>query len=200
MPPTAPPPSLRPPREAQPPLAIGVLIAGWHSGLVLSARDLRPRSPLLETNPQAKYFSVGWGNRRFYMAPHPSWGDAVAALFRSPSALFLQGASAPADLSEAEPEAQIHWVCADRAALWRVESYIEEYLSRPRGRPVDLGSGPLPGSHFYASTGHYSLAHTCNTWTVAALQFAGLPVRAGGVIFSSQVARRIQSLRACPAP
>src|SRR5690242_17544270 len=49
------------------PLAIGVLTASWHSGIVLPTRELGPLQSLLNGS-QAKYLSFGWGNRRFYMA------------------------------------------------------------------------------------------------------------------------------------
>lgn len=192
-----PSPSFMPSGSDRAPLEIGVLIASWHSGIVLPRDELGPLSSLLE-DPQAKYLSFGWGNRRFYMATHPGSGDAMAALFRSPSALFVQEAATPADLSTSD--VRIHWVCADRDELWRVVDYIEGSLSRPGGEPADLGPGPLPRSRFYGSIAHYSAVHTCNTWTVAALQYAGLPVQASGVILASQVRRRIQELRACPPP
>lgn len=172
-----------------------MLIAGWHTGIVLSAAELGPLTPFLRNDPQAKYLSFGWGNRRFYMAAHPRSGDAVAALFRSPSVLFVQAMSAAADSSG---DTRIQWICVNREELWRVDSYIEQYLSRSGHEPIDLGPGPLPNSRFYASTGHYSAVHTCNTWTVAALQYAHLPVRAAGVVFAEQVAPRIRMLRVCP--
>lgn len=194
--PATPPPSFA--QHSVRPLEIGILLAGWHSGIVLPTDELGPLTSLLEGYPQARYLSIGWGNRRFYMAAHPGAADALAALFRSPSALFLQRVAAPVDLSG--EDAQIRWLCADREELWRVDAYIEESLSRPGGRPIDLGRGPLPDSGFYASTGRYSMLDTCNTWTVAALESAGLPVRAGGVIFASQAQARVRELRACPAP
>jgi len=174
-----------------------VLVAGWHTGLILPTAELGALGPLLRAGQGARYFGFGWGNRRFYMAAHPGSGDAIVALFPSPSALFVQAAAAPADL--APSDARIHWVCADGDELWRVDRYIARSLLRP-GRPVDLGRGPLPDSRFYASPEHYSAVHTCNTWTVAALQYAGWPVTASGVLFSSQVDRRLRALRACPAP
>src|SRR5512146_775981 len=194
--PSAPPAAFLP--DARPPLEIGVLIGGWHTGLVLPAGELGPLGPLLNARRRAKYLSFGWGNRRFYMAARPGSGDAVAALFRSPSVLFVQAAAAPDDLLASD--VRIRWVCADREALWRLDNYIEASLSRHGGKPVDLGQGPSAGSRFYASTSHYSTVHTCNTWTVAALQYAGLPVSAGGVLFASQADRRVRELRACPAP
>lgn len=194
--PASPPPSFVQPLEAAPALEVGVLIARRHSGVVLPARELGPLGAL-SPDPEAGYLSFGWGNRRFYMAAHPGSGDAIAALFRSPSVLFVRAASSPADLSAAG--VRIRWICADRGELWRLDSYIEQWLIRKGGKAVALGRGPLPYSRFYASTGHYSAVHTCNTWTVAALQYAGLPVKAAGVLFASQVARRVGRLRACPA-
>lgn len=197
----APPSFLSSPgRESRPqrPLAIGVLISGWHSGIVLPRAELGPLAPLLARGSHARYVSFGWGNRRFYMAAHPGSGDALAALFPSASVLFVQSVSSPGQLLD--QQARLHWLCADREALWRLDRYIEQALARPGGRLIDLGPGPFPGSAFYASPRHYSLAHTCNTWTVAALEFAGLPVRAGGVILAAQANARLRVLAACPAP
>lgn len=193
-----PPPFFMPPGAHYAPLEVGVLVAGWHSGIVLPIGELGTLRTLVRRDPNTSYLSFGWGNRRFYMATHPGSGDAVAALFRSPSVLFIQAVSKPADLLSTD--ARIHWICVDRDELWRVASYIEGSLSGPSGHLADLGDGPLPNSRFYASTGHYSAAHTCNTWTVAALQYAGLRVRADGVIFAGQVAGRIGALPACPTP
>lgn len=193
----APPSSFLPSSATHSRLEIGVLIASWHSGIVLPAGALGPLSSLRE-DTQAQYLSFGWGNRRFYMASHPGSGDAMAALFRSPSALFVQEVAAPADSSMGD--ARIQWVCANRDEIWRAVSYIDASLSRPGGKPVDLGPGPLPESRFYGSVAHYSAVHTCNTWTVAALQYAGLPVQASGVILASQARHRIRELRACPPP
>lgn len=171
-------------------------MAGWHTGLVLPAAELGPLRPLLRGGGPPKYLSFGWGNRRFYMAAHPGSGDAIAALWRSPSVLFVQAAAAPADLLGGG--VGIRWVCADRQEVWRLDRYIEHSLVRPAS-PIDLGRGPFPDSRFYASTGHYSAVHTCNTWTIAALEYAGLPVSADGVIFAGQAERRARGLRACPA-
>jgi hypothetical protein len=166
--------------------------------MVLPSSELGPLRPLLHRNPGANYLSFGWGNRRFYMAAQPGSGDAVAALFRSPSVIFVQPASSPADLLASDT--RIRWVCVSAEELWRADSYIEQSLSRPGGKTVDLGKGPYPNSFFYGSTGHYSIVHTCNTWTLAALQYAGLPVKAAGVLFAGQVDRRARELPACPAP
>ncbi|MBW4051462.1 MAG: DUF2459 domain-containing protein [Proteobacteria bacterium] len=192
----APPSSFVPSGADSLPLEIGVLIAGWHTGIVLPASELGPLVPLLRNDPGARYVSFGWGNRRFYMSSHPGPEDAIAALFRSPSTVLVQPAAAPSGPTASD--IHIHWLCADRGQVWRMDHYIEQSLVRP-GHPVDIGPGPFPDSRFYASTEHYSVVHTCNTWTAAALEYAHLPISATGVLFSGQVDGRVSDLRACRA-
>lgn len=181
------------------PLAIGVLVAGWHSGLVLPADELGPLAPLLRPAPPARYLSFGWGNRRFYMSADPGPGDALAALLRSRSVLLIETARTPGALA-LEPDATLRWLCVSRAQLFRLDVYLEDSLALTSGRPIDLGAGALPRSAFYASTADYDAFHTCNTWTMAALEYAGLPARARGVIFSGQVGGRIAALPVCTEP
>lgn len=192
----APPSSFAPSGAGSLPLEIGVLIAGWHTGIVLPVSELGPLRPLLRSAPGARYVSFGWGNRRFYMSAHPGSGDAIAALFRSASTVFVQPAATPSGLTASD--IHIHWLCADRDQVWRVDHYIAQSLLRP-AHPVDLGPGPFPDSRFYASTAHYSAVHTCNTWTAAALEYAHLSISATGVLFSGQVDGRVSGLHACPA-
>jgi hypothetical protein len=191
-----PPPAFGPSGADHGPLEIGVLIAGWHTGIVLPVSELGPLASLLRNGAGAKYISFGWGNRRFYMSAHPGSGDALAALVRSPSTVLVQPAATASDLLASA--IRIRWLCADRAQVWRVDHYIEQSLRRP-AHPVDLGPGPFPDSRFYASTGHYSAVHTCNTWTLAALEYAELPVSATGVLFAGQVDGRVSGLSACAA-
>lgn len=200
LPPAPPPPPAGFPTSSpadRGPFVVGVLTASWHTGLIVPASELGPLRERLPAAARARYLSFGWGSRRFYMAAHPGSGDALAALFRSPSVLFVQAASTPEDLLP--EDARLRWLCLDRAEVWRLDRYLEDTLQRRGGRLRDLGNGPLPDSRFYASTGRYSALHTCNTWTVAALQYAGLAVHARGVIFATQVAARTRRPAACPA-
>lgn len=135
------------------------------------------------------------GDRRFYMAAHPNSGDALAALFPSPSVVLVQTLSSAADA--VPPGGRLQWVCADRAELGKLDAYVRDSLRWRSGTPIELEAGPLPDSRFYASSAHYDALHTCNTWTAAALQFAGLRIRAAGVLFAAQVRRRVQSLPTC---
>ncbi len=208
----APPPGFMASQRGPQVQAVGVLIARWHTGLVLPSTELGPLRALLRYDPTARYLSIGWGNRRFYTAAHPNSGDALAALLPSRSVLLVQGLAGAADATPAD--GRLEWVCADRGELWRLAAYVHDSLQWQSGRPangpasgpsevpvqwpVELGAGLLPESRFYASSAHYDAFHTCNTWTLAALQYAGLHVSAAGVLFAGQVGRRIRHLPMCP--
>lgn len=183
---------LPPPR----PPVIGVLVRGWHSALMLPGSELGPLRPLLPRYAGESYVRFGWGNRRFFMSPHPTVYDALAALFSSPSVMLVQGA--PSVHALVPVGARSRWLCADHTEVRRLDAYLRRTLRRPHGRPLLLATGPRSGSAFYASSVRYDALHTCNTWTADALKYAGLPVHAGGVIFSSQLERRIGTLSTCP--
>lgn len=177
------------------PESVGVLIAGRHTGLVLPADELGMLRDRLQLTSNAHFVSIGWGNRRFYMANPPDSGDALAAVFPSESVLLIQAIVRTADATPSAGE--LEWLCLDRNELWRLDSYLSDSLQWRGGRPLQLGPGPLPQSRFYASGVRYDAFNNCNTWTIGALQFAGVPVTSSGVLFAGQVARRIGTLPAC---
>ncbi len=174
---------------------IGVLFAGWHTGLILPVRELGPLHSVLPVRPGERYVSFGWGNRRFYMSPSPSLAEALAALFRSASTVLVEGAPTAEDLL---PSAGTYrWLCADREEVLRLDAYLLESLRERGGKPIVLGTGPISNSEFLASGERYDALHTCNTWTAAALQHAGFAIHAAGVIFSSQLQARVRNLSFC---
>lgn len=192
----APPPHFA---SAHPEVPVGVLDEGWHTGLVLPAGALGPSlAPLRQWFPEATYLAFGWGNRDFYMTPRPGSGTALSALFPSSSVVYVRGL--PDAPHAALPSAvELRWLCASAAEAWRLDAYLGAYLQRGEGgRLISVGPGPSPGSRFFASPGTYGAFHTCNTWTIAGLEFAGLPVSARGVVFAGQVMSEIRSLRSCP--
>ncbi|MGC8520900.1 MAG: DUF2459 domain-containing protein [Steroidobacteraceae bacterium] len=174
---------------------IGVLFAGWHTGLILPVRELGPLHSVLPVRPGERDVSFGWGNRRFYMSPSPSLAEALAALFRSASTVLVEGAPTAEDLL---PSAGTYrWLCADREEVLRLDAYLLESLRERGGKPIVLGTGPISNSEFLASGERYDALHTCNTWTAAALQHAGFAIHAAGVIFSSQLQARVRNLSFC---
>ena len=51
---------------------------------------------------------------------------------------------------------------------------------------------------FYGATPTYSGFYTCNTWTIDALDKAGLQADPAGVLFASQAMSRVRTIAARP--
>lgn len=172
---------------------IWVLDSGWHTGLILSRAELGPiLSRRLQPAADARYFMFGWGNRRFYMAPQPTFGMDIAALFPSQSVVLVETCDVPPRACYSNA-VKFHVVSVTQSGLDRLAGYLASSLQTDaHGRLEPLAAGPDAGSEFYASGLSYDGFHTCNTWTAKALRVAGLPVDDRGVIFADQLWRQLQ--------
>lgn len=172
---------------------VWVLDSGWHTGLILPREELGPTlSRLLQPEHATHYIMFGWGNRRFYMAPNPTLGMDIAALFPSQSVVLVEACdrSPPACYTSA---VKLRTVSIPQGGLTRLDSYLVASMQTDaHGQLEPLAAGPDAGSEFYASALSYDAFHTCNTWTAEALQVAGLPVSYHGVIFAAQLWRQLQ--------
>lgn len=171
---------------------IWVLDSGWHTGLVLKRSELSGRlDALLHPGAGSHYLMFGWGNRKFYMAPNPTLGMDIAAIFPSKSTLLVEGCTR-------EPRAcytsavKLRAVRIPAAGQRRLDEYLLDTLQLDAdGQAEALDPGPDPGSEFYASDLTYDAFHTCNTWTAQALHTAGVAVDWRGVIFADQLWRQL---------
>jgi uncharacterized protein (TIGR02117 family) len=172
---------------------IWVLDSGWHTGLILSRTELGASlAGLLQPPENARYFMFGWGNRKFYMAPEPTLGMDMAALFPSPSVVLVETCTTPPRACYTSAVKFLS-VSVTRSGLDRLDGYLADALQTDaHGRLVPLAAGPDAGSEFYASGLSYDAFHTCNTWTAKALHTAGLPVDYHGVIFADQLWRQLK--------
>jgi uncharacterized protein (TIGR02117 family) len=166
---------------------IYVITGGWHTELGLPLEALSgPLAALTPDVPSLRYLVFGWGARDYYMAPKPGIGDLLRAASSGPAVMLV----IPLQTS---PEAffgasNVFVLPAAREGVQRLSQFLWDYLAVDKeGPPRRIGAGPYPQSVFYASTGTYNLAHTCNTWTAEALRVAGLPVNTAGVVFAGQV-------------
>jgi uncharacterized protein (TIGR02117 family) len=166
------------PAGGEPARIVLVISHGWHTGLIVRAGDIPEGSwPERAHYPEAEYLEVGWGDREFYPAPDPSFGDTLrAALVPSPAVLHVVGLNdhptrvlsyhelVALEISESGFERLIGFIAAthDRAGAERAEP---------------IGPGLYLDSHFYQAQGSFHLFNNCNTWVVNALRTAGLPLR-----------------------
>jgi uncharacterized protein (TIGR02117 family) len=166
---------------------IYVIRGGWHTELALPTSTIRGRLAALTLGfATARYLVFGWGARGYYMARHPGLGDLLRALVPGPAVLLV----IPLQISPAAfaGTANAFAIPVAPAAVQRLSEFLWSYLAKDaEGAPRRIGTGPYPGSVFYAATGTFDLGHTCNTWTAEALAAAGLPVSAAGVVYPSQL-------------
>lgn len=190
-------PALHPPDVAhdpgEPRVQIWVLDSGWHTGLILSRVELGPTlTRLLQPAPDAHYLMFGWGNRKFYMAPSPTLGMDIEALFPSKSTVLIESCENPPRKCYTSA-VRFHSETVSAAGLANLDKYLVQSLqTSARDELQALGPGPDAGSEFYASGLAYDALHTCNTWTAEALYAAGVPINYHGVIFADQLWRQLQ--------
>ncbi len=174
---------------------------GWHSGIVVNRADIPADAwpPGVTTRDFAgcRCLELGWGDRAFYMPPHPTILLALrAALIPGPSVLHVAGFT--------EPPVKLHqWtevvpVSCTRAEFVALCHALSEGFTRDaKGCAIDLGAG-LYGfeSHFYAARGSYWLGDTCNSWTLREARASGLPTRLGpaGTLSSGAVTAQVRRL------
>lgn len=173
--------------------SVDVIAAGWHTEINLSAVDVSgPLAVLLPAFPGGGELVFGWGLREYYMAAPPGSGNLMSALLPGPAVMLV--IPVRSSLEETFAGAEIFPLGVSAAGLDRLCAFLWAALEKgPDGRPRPLGPGPYPGSLFYASGETYSLGRTCNTFTAEALEAAGLPVRAEGVVTAHQLTDQLRA-------
>jgi hypothetical protein len=191
-----------PPPDPGPPVAtIYVVERGWHTDIGLPARGLGPLRPFEHEFPGARFFVFGFGEKNYLQARDPTPGLMLRALFPGEGLILVTALNASPAQAFAAYRVLARPISAD--GLERLTRFIAASIEwTAAGRPRLAAQGPYDGSLFYASRVSYSLFDTCNTWTARALQAAGEPVSAAGVITASQLLDQLApaSDRALSAP
>ncbi len=171
----------------------------WHSGVVIE-RAAIPGGTLLATVAARDFagcrtLEFGWGDRAYYIAPHPTVFMAVrAALISGPSVLHVAGFAGP-------PAGAYPWVervrvpCAQAQFAALCRALEESFALDGRGGVQPLGRG-LYGlkSQFFAARGRYWIGNTCNSWTLREARTGGVLVRVGplGTLSSGAVTAQVR--------
>lgn len=170
-----------------------VIQRGWHTDISLAADEVGPRLAGLRADlPGARFLVIGFGERAYLLHRDHDSGDLLAALFPGPGALLVTGLRvAPQQAFPAGDVIALRVTARERV---RLDDYLAAAFDRPGGAPHVIATGPYDGSTFFAATQTYSAGFTCNTWTAEALQTAGLPVHAEGVVFADGVADQARQI------
>ncbi|MFK7936814.1 MAG: TIGR02117 family protein [Saprospiraceae bacterium] len=147
---------------------------GMHVDLILPKRavaaELRNQ---LKLPPQAKYVSIGWGDKGFYLDT-PTWAElkfstaCEAMLINSETAMhvtYFTGERGSWKTAE---------VCADNLAA--LNQYISASFQKDANGAIDEieGAGYGKTDRFYEAIGNYNAIKTCNIWANRGLKIAGV--------------------------
>jgi len=171
---------LTPERHGRRDITLYLLDNGVHTDLALPlANDtydwttfIRPEDAR-DTAFAPAYVAFGWGDRAFYLET-PHWRDlkistalsAVSGLGDSIIHVTYYPTLWESTHSIAIP--------MPRAQYRRLAASIRDQFALHDGRAVVAAPAYGDNDTFYAARGHYSLFHTCNSWTNRRLSDAGL--------------------------
>ena len=159
---------------------------GWHTEIALRAEDLTfPLARLRALFPGAVTFGFGFGKRSYVLAEAGELAELLLGPLPGPGVIQVKGLRVPPP--QAWPGRAIALPLGD-AGLAALMAFLWDSIA-----PEAAGL-PLQGSLFLAAARDYTLGFTCNTWTAAALQRAGLPVRAEGVVLARAVLAQLRPL------
>jgi uncharacterized protein (TIGR02117 family) len=167
----------------------------WHAAIVLRRVDL-DTGAITETNdfPGARHIEFSWGDKDYFPDPNSGVLKALKAEFwSSGSVLHLVGFDD--DVGKFFPKAEVVELRVSALVYDRLIAFISASFERPpeRGR-APAQPGLYEYSRFYPSTRRFSLLNTCNTWVARALETAGLPVTASGVITAGQLGSQLDRI------
>lgn len=150
----------------------------FHTELILpvanDAVDWRSKLNLNQLGAAAntyRYLSFGWGDRAFFQDASFDPVTLFDALFLpGPTALHVWGHSGVPQLGK---DFELKQLWLSRAQYQRLSHSIAVSFQRDaQGQPRYIRTGLYPNSGFYEALGTYSLFHSCNNWTAAALRTA----------------------------
>jgi hypothetical protein len=171
---------------------IGLDTNGWHTDIVFPAGILPPDHPFRRLYPEARRFSVGWGDRDAYrFADKRPWLNLMAIIPPSPTILHV-AADAPATGP---------FVAISQEGARGLVAHIDRTLRLDAaGRLILVGPGYSRDSVFVESGDQFHLFRLCNQWIAEGLKAAGLPVSPLGAWTAQSVARQISRGPRCPPP
>ena len=176
---------------------IFVVAQGYHSGLVVRARDIPGGAwPASGDFPAADYFMLGWGERDYYPRDDPGPLRGFRALtVPSKSAIHVVPITGP--LARALSGAEIVELRVTAAGFMRMVDFVRQsHELDASGRALVLESGARQPGRFYASSRTFHAFENCNVWVARALESADLRVDPRDATTAGMLLRQVRQLSA----
>ncbi len=168
---------------AVPALQAWIVDYGFHTEIVLPAMQLDgPLTPFRTLFPTARTLSFGFGKADFFTNRDPGFLDYASGLIPGPADMrVIPLRDEPQNIYKSA----ITRVPLTPAEWSQLESFISASFARtPSGAAIPAPGDDGTGGRFFVAAPTYSLAYTCNAWTVDALHHAGLPVGTSALLSS----------------
>ncbi len=123
----------------------------------------------------AQWFSVGWGDKKFYIET-PEWSDLTVSTAVGSTFGFHETAMHVVFYPLVLPSKRKRALYLSPQQYQRLHSWILDWFELDSNRqviPISTGNSYGPNDVFYEAKGWYHLFHTCNTWTNKALKVSG---------------------------
>lgn len=171
-------PSCKPQREFH------VVGHGWHTGVVVHARDLQERLPELAARlGAARLVELGWGDAAFYQAPEPTVSLALRAMLYRTATVLHVVAIPHSDPQTYFPGSTVFTLKVPTNGYERLlDQLVGTFERTPDGGLVALQPGLYGESQFYRAQGSFHAFNTCNTWVARAVAATGYPLQNTAVV------------------
>jgi uncharacterized protein (TIGR02117 family) len=176
-----------------PPVTIFVSDHGWHTGLIVPAREVNQRLPALEHRfGLVPYYEFGWGDAGFYQAKQVTTGLIWKAVIW-PTDSVMHVVAVTRDPGAYFPDTEIVELTITREGLDGLIQYIvSSFAKDAEGSIRPVARGIYGDSEFYQAEGKYFLTNTCNTWTAKGLKSSGMDIHATCKLTAGSIMRYLR--------
>lgn len=178
-----------------PPDTIYLTAHGWHVGIVVEAKRVRPFLPPSTHYPAGRWLEFGWGDASYYPNPDPGVFTLLKAAFLpTPTVMHLVSFDQPVE--QRFPHSHTISLPLPGAGMMALGEFLADHLQTDeQGQAIYRQAGLYGHSAFFAARGIYILPHTSNMWTARALRAAGLPIKPMYTVTQSGLIRQAESVR-----
>ncbi len=164
-------------RSAEKSVVIYVVSHGWHTGIMVPAREIQSNlHQLRERFGKTPYLEFGWGDNLFYPADEMTTGLTLRAILW-PTGSVIHAVAVPEKAELFFPDSQVERLCITPNDYSSLISFItKSFYTNEKNDIVQLKDGIYGNSQFYQGEGAFCLLNTCNNWTAKALKSAGMDI------------------------
>jgi hypothetical protein len=176
-----------PPLPPPGPGRIAVAAEAWHTDLCLPASLLRagPLAPFAGAAPAAQGFAFGFGLESWMRADRPGLAEALGAIGGGPAVVSVR--ATPGILPPGAEDSVVLRLPPGGAEA--IAAFILGSIAVPPAAAPPGGSWLL-----LPARRRYALGFTCNTWVMAAVAAAGLPVPVDGIRLRREAMAALRTL------